>query len=292
MSAEVHGLPSGAHGEPSLPRLTRRQQVEAAVYDARTREAAPSISDQDLRVDPSVLPLPNREHADFLSAALAALGDVNGARVLETGCGSGTIAVYLALKGARVVGVDVSRELVSVAERRAAVNGVADRTEFRVMPVEQLQEPDGAFDRIVGNQVLHHFDLPSALPNIRRLLRPGGHAAFCEPVLLIPEAFRRLRDSRFVTRWLPRRVDTPTERSLSLADLELIASELPGVRITPFQLLTRVRNFVPLDDGWFDRLWAVDQALLRRFPFSQRLCRFVVIAYTAGATNPGAQHDR
>jgi len=255
---------------------THRQAVEAGVYDARVRDILASLSEADLKVDAGVPPFPNREHVDFLSFALHRMGPPAGQRVLEVGCGTGALSVYLTLNGASVKGIDVSQENVKLATRRAEVNGVADRAIFQGVPVEQLADPGEAYDTVIGNQVLHHFELPEALPNIRRLLRPGGRALFCEPVLLLPEGVRRVRDSAIVKRWFPKRVDTPTERSVSPPDVALIRQTFPAATLYPFQLLTRLQDFVDVSDTWFGRLSRLDPILLRRLPPSRHLARFVV----------------
>jgi 2-polyprenyl-3-methyl-5-hydroxy-6-metoxy-1,4-benzoquinol methylase len=256
--------------------LTQRQRIEAAVYDARA-QAADLLVDAELRVDPRTPPYPNDEHIDFLSFGLERLGCVDGLRILEVGSGSGELAVYLAHQGARVLGVDVSDANVRLARRRAEVNGVAGRTEFRAEPAEDIVEPEGSFDAIIGNQVLHHFDLKDALPKLCRLLRPGGRAIFCEPVLLLPEPLRRLRESRFGIRVLPRRVDTPTERSISLDDVSLVRRIFPENALYPFQLFTRLQNFLPLGARTLAALGRVDRFLLRRVAPVRWLCRFLVI---------------
>ena len=254
-----------------------RHLVEAAVYDARARETSAMLRDEDLRVDPKVPPYPNDEHIDFLSFGLARLGPVADLSVLEVGSGAGELSVYLALQGAHVRGIDVSEENVRLARRRAFVNGVVERTDFRALPIEELAEPDGTYDLVIGNQVLHHFDLARALPNVRRLLADGGRAIFCEPVLLIPEPLRRVRESPIGTRILPRRVDTPTERSISLSDVALIVGTFPDVALYPFQLTTRVQNFIPLGRTPLGALSRLDRFLLRRVSPVRSLCRFLVI---------------
>lgn len=256
--------------------LTDRQRVEAEVYNARVRDSFAALSDDDLRVDASTPPFPNREHVDFLSFALSRLGDVHGRRVLEVGIGSGALSVHLALRGARVTGIDVAEENVVVARRRAAINGVAERADFRAVPVEQLADADATYDGVIGNQVLHHFDLPIAMSNIRRMLRPGGCAVFCEPVLLVPESLRRLRDSAPVKRVFPKKVDTPTERSLSRDDVAIIRQVFPDARLRPFQLFARIQNFVELSDAWFGRIEGFDRRIMRTFPSLTPFARFVV----------------
>ncbi len=257
--------------------FTDRQRTEASVYNARVRAQLADLHDQDLRVDPHVPPFPNVEHVDFLSFALSRLPSPVGARVLEVGSGPGTLSVYMALQGAHVTGVDVSEENVALARRRAAVNGVSERTDFRVVPIEQFDDPAETYDFIIGNQVLHHFELDQAMPNIRRLLKPGGRGVFCEPVLLLPAPLRRLRDQPLVKRVLPKRVDTPTERSVSLEDLAIIRNAFANLRVHPFQLLARARNFVTLSDTAISRLARIDAWLLTHVAALRPLCRFVVL---------------
>jgi 2-polyprenyl-3-methyl-5-hydroxy-6-metoxy-1,4-benzoquinol methylase len=257
--------------------LSDRQRVEAAIYNTRVHEAYQALEDTDLMVDCSAPPFPNREHVEFLTFAMERLGPLAGQQVLEVGCGTGSLSVYLAHQQAHVTGIDVSEEAVRVAQRRAAANGVAQTSRFRAVPAEDLDDPDGTYDLIMGNQVLHHLELKDALPNLRRLLRVGGRGVFCEPVLLLPSWGRRIRESSLVTGFLPRHVDTPTERSLSSEDIAFMGAVFPGMRKYPFQLFARVQNFMELGDAWFARVTAVDRFLLKRFPPLWVVSRFLVL---------------
>jgi 2-polyprenyl-3-methyl-5-hydroxy-6-metoxy-1,4-benzoquinol methylase len=247
------------------------------VYDARAEELLATAPDDAFVVGADRPPFANREHEDFLSFGLERLGDVAGRRVLEVGCGSGALAVYLALQGAEVVGIDVSQGNCRVANRRAEVSRVAGRATFRAEPVEHLDDPDGHYDLIVGNQVLHHLELAQAIPNLHRMLKPGGRAVFCEPVLFAPQALGRLRDSAMVTRRFPSRKDTPDERAISRSDLAEITRSFGRSETRPFQLLCRAENFHHLSDRWFHRLERADRFLLRAVPPSRALCRYVVV---------------
>jgi 2-polyprenyl-3-methyl-5-hydroxy-6-metoxy-1,4-benzoquinol methylase len=97
---------------------------------------------------------------------------VEGRRVLVPGCGFGHDAILLSLMGAEVSANDISPESVEIALRRAAKHGVAFDT--RVMPVERLDYPDEHFDAVVLIDILHHVDIPAAMPEIRRVLRPDA----------------------------------------------------------------------------------------------------------------------
>ena len=269
---------------------TERQDHEAEVYDVRASALDGTLSDADLVVDVARPPYPNREHVAFLDFVFGRIGDLAGKRILEVGCGTGNLSTYHALRGAQAVGVDVSAGMLGLARRRAEVNGVSDRVELIAQPIEDLDEPDGSFDFVMANQVLHHLDLPRAMPNISRLVGTGGMALFVEPVLFVPEALRRARYSGPVTKLFPSRADTPDERSVNAADLALIRSSFDAAEVLPFQLTTRLQNFVELSDVAFGRLERIDARIHQHVPGSWRLARYVVLVLT-NSTQPDSAKD-
>jgi ubiquinone/menaquinone biosynthesis C-methylase UbiE len=77
--------------------------------------------------------------------ALAALGDFDGKRVLEIGCGDGRLTWLYAEHAAEVLGIDTDEE--SIREARCALpDQLKDRVEFRVADVEALNVPRQRFD--------------------------------------------------------------------------------------------------------------------------------------------------
>ena len=120
-------------------------------------------------------------------------GDVREKRILDVGCGDGTRSVLLALKGARVVGVDISERAIEVARRRAEAHGFSDRAQFDCRPLED-DVPDCQFDVILGWNILHHLipELPSFLAHIQNFGSRHTCYLFYEPVSL-SRTFRRLR---------------------------------------------------------------------------------------------------
>lgn len=252
--------------------FTTRQQNEAAVYNERAATIGPTLTDEDLAVTPDHPPYPNREHIEFLDHLFDRLGDPRGKRIIEVGCGSGYLTTYLAHHGARAVGVDVSAGMLDLARRRARVNGVEDNTEFFDAAIETLGEPDGSFDAVIANQVLHHLEIEPAMANISRLLKPGGVALFAEPVFMLPESVRQLRYSRPVLRFFPSAADTPDERPLNASTLAVVTGAFDHNEQRSFQLSTRVQNFRHLSDGTFRRLETLDRRLLR-VPGADRMAR-------------------
>lgn len=98
-------------------------------------------------------------------------------RILDVGCGPGTITVDLAriVTGGSVVGVDRSEDVVR--EARAAAAGLA-HVEVGVGDVYGLDHDDGSFDVVHAHQVLQHLSDPvAALREMGRVCRPGGLVA-------------------------------------------------------------------------------------------------------------------
>ncbi|MER7661496.1 class I SAM-dependent methyltransferase [Streptomyces sp. NPDC096193] len=102
---------------------------------------------------------------------LALAGDVAGRRILDAGCGSGSLSAALRDRGAVVTGVDASAVMLALARRRLG-DGVA----LHVVDLsDRLPFDDGAFDDVVASLVLHYLeDWGPTLAEIRRVLKPGG----------------------------------------------------------------------------------------------------------------------
>ena len=95
-----------------------------------------------------------------------------GARVLDCACGTGTLAVGLALRGFEVSASDASAAMVERTRALAAAHGV--RVEARVRMWEELG--GGPFDAVfcVGNSITHARDRRAALAGMRGVVRDDG----------------------------------------------------------------------------------------------------------------------
>lgn len=196
---------------------------------------------------------------------LAALGDVAGRHVLDYGCGTGGTTVQLLGRGARVTGFDISVTRLQEARQRVADEPGGAATGLLRCAAEMLPFEDGAFDAVLGKQILHHLDLKLAMPEIARVLRPGGRAVFLEPLVHNPllEGYRRLTPH----------LRSPTERALNMNDIAAAGSHFHSYRHQEFILLAilpvlaaalaRKRGAL---DGWRRRLQTVDRKLLAAWP--------------------------
>ena len=126
-----------------------------------------------------------------------------GQRILDVGCGPGTITIDLARRVApgSVVGIDNEPALREPARAEAGAQGVTN-VSFAVGEIYQLDYPDGTFDVVHAHQVLQHLTEPvTALRELRRVCQPGGIVA--------------VRDADFAAMtWYP--VDARLDRWLEL----------------------------------------------------------------------------
>jgi 2-polyprenyl-3-methyl-5-hydroxy-6-metoxy-1,4-benzoquinol methylase len=217
----------------------RRWHEEAAFFD----RVAQQVEATSLPIDPLALQrysrpaLRRRFNKEY---RFKTLGSVKGKTLLDVGCGDGQNSVLLARMGARVTGIDVSPGAIEVARRRAEVNGVSDRVRFLCSPVEKAALPDGGFDIVWGDGILHHVldDLDLVLSHLARCAKPEGMLIFSEPVNLSP-MLRRIR------RRVPIRTDaTPGERPMLGAELDLVRRYVPGLVMRPYSILGRLDRLI------------------------------------------------
>ena len=104
---------------------------------------------------------------------LVRVADLRGRRVLDVGCGTGTLAAALAEQAhAKVWGIDEDAEMLAVA--RARVPGSVGLKQARA---EELPFRDGWFERVTFSLVVHLVDRPVAVAEARRVLSAEGRLA-------------------------------------------------------------------------------------------------------------------
>lgn len=227
--------------------------------------------------EPIVAPRPGEDFASYctrdplLPGVADFLGDLADKRVVEYGCGLGKITVLLALSGAHVSAFDLSEQSIEVARRRAAMVGVEERIVFTIAPGEDLPYDDGEFDAAFGKAVLHHLEPEASARELARILRPGGRAAFSEPLGTNP-IVQTVRDHVPYPHKHDRGADIPLRRS----DIDAWMAPFEVAELRGVQLLSMVeRGFgfgkkIPL-------LREYDRLLLKKWPGLWPLCRYAVL---------------
>jgi len=119
-----------------------------------------------------------------------------GMTVLDLGSGAGFDA-FLALSRVgptgHVIGVDMTDDMLALARENAAKRGVSN-VEFRKGRIEDLPVESGTVDYVISNCVINLAqDKPAVFRGIARVLKPGGHFAVSDIVLLksLPDALAR-----------------------------------------------------------------------------------------------------
>lgn len=153
-----------------------------------------------------------------------------GLTVLDLGCGAGHAAFALAEGGAEVTAYDLAPEMLAVVEAEARRRGLA-QLKTRQGPAERLPFPDASFDLVVTRYSAHHWsDVPAALQEAGRVLKPGGRLIVIDVVA--PESPL---------------LDTVLQTVEFLRD----ASHVRDYRVSEWAAMLRAAGFrTPASDSW------------------------------------------
>lgn len=111
-----------------------------------------------------------------------------GTRVLDVGCGTGSLVILLARKGVEAMGVDISDSMLQIARRRIVRNGLEEWAEVRQMGIVDLDSafPDASFDAVTCTLVLSELsedEVSYGLEQCRRILGSQGRLYVADEVL-------------------------------------------------------------------------------------------------------------
>jgi SAM-dependent methyltransferase len=198
-------------GDSWLGRLEDRKREEASFHDA----------DRAGHSDEKENSSPNRRFyeattiiADHLDTWMKER--VRGRVFLDYACGNGLQTVRALKHGAELaVGIDISQVSVLNARETVREAGFGNRAYLLQRDCENTLLPDNTFDACLCAGMLHHLDLTHALPELHRIMAPGGRILAMEALSYNPfiRAYRtRTPESR--TEWEARHI-------LSLRDVEL-----------------------------------------------------------------------
>jgi 2-polyprenyl-6-hydroxyphenyl methylase/3-demethylubiquinone-9 3-methyltransferase len=176
---------------------------------------------------------------------------LSGKQTLDVGCGGGILSEAMARAGAQVLGIDLSRAVLDVAELHALEAGI--RVDYRVILAEELAlERPAAFDLVTCMEMLEHVPDPAAaVKALAALVKPGGHV-IVSTLNRNPIAFAvAIVGAEYIARVLPRgtheymKFIRPSElaRWGRAAGLEL--KDLTGIAYNP---LTRAFRLSPNTD--------------------------------------------
>lgn len=109
------------------------------------------------------------------------LGNVKGKKILDVGCGNGSLSFFLAQNEADVIGIDLSSNFIEFCQVEAKKLGLI--VDFKVMNAQIPDFKENFFDIIVGSRVIHHLpNIDLFLRECKRLLKKNGYIVFIEPL--------------------------------------------------------------------------------------------------------------
>ncbi len=128
---------------------------------------------------------------------------------LDASCGAGDFTFWMARRGMRVSGVNLSEAEIDVARARAAAQGLD--IEFQVGDLSaRTPFPDGAFDQIVSLDTVTHIpDDAAAFREFGRLLVSGGRLVVSLAAFAPSGGGGLYPAQQALRRWIPRRMDAP-----------------------------------------------------------------------------------
>ena len=107
---------------------------------------------------------------------VVALG-ANTGHFLDVGTGPAQIPILLAQRcpNIQITAIDLSAEMLKIAERHVADAGLTDRITLELVDAKTLPYPDNTFDGLISNSIVHHIhDAMKALQEMGRVARPQG----------------------------------------------------------------------------------------------------------------------
>ncbi len=183
---------------------------------------------------------------------------LSGKRVLDVGCGGGILAESMALRGANVVGIDLSEKPLKVAQLHRLETAEAGKSlslNYELISAEDIAAREPAtFDCVTCMEMLEHVPEPqSTIRACASLVKPGGWVFF-STLNRNPKSFLfAIIGAEYVLNLLPkgtheyRRFITPAELSAMVREAGLSVTKLTGMTYNPFSKHYALNNDVSVN---------------------------------------------
>ncbi len=178
-----------------------------------------------------------------------------GQRVLDVGTGTGVLPRGMYGHGASFTGIDISPGQVAVARRLSAERGMD--IEYRVAAAEELPFADASFDVVLAAMCFFYLDERRALPEIHRVLAPGGRLCIISMMWLPQEDLLTSASEELVLKYNPHWTGAGYVRRPP--EVPAWAQPRPGAPaplFAPGQALAWAEKIPFTHDGWLGRFKA------------------------------------
>lgn len=158
---------------------------------------------------------------DDLLARMVSIIAVDGTeKVLEVGVGTGLIASAIAANlygnNVKVCGIDITKEMLTQANKNAANFNLQNKLEFKYAPAEKIPYENDSFDVVYSSLCFHHFKTHTAMKEKLRVLKSGGKLVILDlGALDVWRTFKGRLYYNFLARL--RYLTTPTNRDEAFA---------------------------------------------------------------------------
>ena len=164
--------------------------------------------------------------------------DLKGMRILDAGCGTGSLARMLDERGAEVVGVDISDKLIDVAKNRSPTN-----KNIEYFAGDMKEQSFGNFDYIIAMDSLIHYSPEDTLASIVEFSKRANNAVL---FTVIPSTFF-LRTKLRLGKFFPRSERSPEIVPIEFANLR----QLENIKAnTSLKKIARIKRFFYVSEAW------------------------------------------
>ena len=164
--------------------------------------------------------------------------DLKGMRILDAGCGTGSLSRMLDERGAEVVGVDISDKLIDVAKNRSAAN-----KKIEYFAGDMKEQSFGNFDYIIAMDSLIHYSPEDTLASIVEFSKRANKAVL---FTVIPSTFF-LRTKLRLGKCFPRSERSPEIVPIELANLRQLENIKTNASL---KKIARIKRFFYVSEAW------------------------------------------
>ena len=165
--------------------------------------------------------------------------DLSGKRILDAGCGAGQFSIELALRGANVLGIDISSNLIEIAKKRLPKN-LKENAEFIT---SDMMQNHGSFDYVILMDSLIHYSPEDTISTIVEFSKRANNSVL---FTVIPSTFV-LRTKLRLGKYFPRSERSPEIVPIELANLR----QLENIKTnTSLKKIARIKRFFYVSEAW------------------------------------------
>jgi len=210
-----------------------------------------------------------------------------GKTLLDVACGSGGPALRIAAAtGCSIVGIDLHDQAICTAKSLAAQRKQEEHSQFLVVnATEKLPFPDATFDAITCIDAINHLpDRPRVIAEWTRLLKPGGHLLFTDPITVTGPLTHQeivMRSSIGFFLFVPRGYDEDVIARCGLRLLVRKDATENMAEVAERRLAARESRSAALREIEGERTFEAEQAFLgvaARIAKERRLSRFLFVS--------------